>query len=654
MRNTITVLFTVLCLGGLQAQVAKNQVLQINATAENDGITLSWPAKTFTGSYHIFRRSSPEGYNWNSNPLTILNSSATNFKDPDILPGQSAEYWIARVEGSNATAYGYIFAGNQVPEVPYKGGMVLLIDSNYQVPLAAEITRLRNDLEAEGWITDVLYAGRTESPVTVKNRLVPFVKSRRRTVTTLMIIGHVPVPYSGGFTGNGTNYPPPDGHVEGSGNHTGAWPADAYYGDLDGLWEDVNINLTTGNQSRHHNVPGDGKFDPCKLPGQVELEVGRVDLFNMPAFGLSDTVLMRNYFNRNHAWRTGQLKATERALIDDNFTSFNLASTGWHNFSCFFPIDSVFARDYMTELRNNSYLWSYGCGAGSYTSCNGIGTTTNFASDSLRHIFTILAGSFFGDWDIANNLLRAPLGRSALASFWGGIPKWYIHTMALGNHIGFGTRVSMNNKERYFNGGFNASDSSVHIALMGDPSLCNRHLPPARGLKAVSSNKLIRLTWNKSSGDFDSYAIFRHDTAKNIFYRVGVVSSADTSFTDSFNFYTGNYRYIVRTRNLETTGSGSYFNLGGGSSTYVFHLNNLNSFADTPLRFYPNPSTGIIQYEGENLSGFRLYDQSGRNLQFRHNSETKVLDISHLPAGIYILRCQNASGHQISTSIIKQ
>lgn len=642
-------------LGNLEAQVGKTQVILVSATAAADGITLSWPSRSFTntGSWVLYRRNSLSSKSWGT-PIANLPAATTSYKDLTLLPGNGADYWLIAVDGANAVAYGYLYGVNQLREVPYKGGVVLLIDSNYMVPLAAEINRLQNDLESEGWFVDRMYAGRNSSPASVKSKLVPFVNSRRRPISTLLILGHVPVPYSGGFTGNGTNYPPPDGHVEGSGNHTGAWPADGYYGDLDGIWEDLMIQLTTGAQTRNHNIPGDGKFDPTKFPGSIELEVGRVDLYNMPIFGKSDTLLMKNYLNRNHQWRTARSSAIERGLIDDNFTSLNLSSTGWQNFTDFFGPDSIVSsKDYMTELKNNSYLWSYGCGAGSYTTCSGIGSSSNFATDSLKHVFTILAGSFFGDWDVSNSFLRAPLGRSALASFWGGIPKWYMHTMAGGMHLGYGTRVSMNNNGLYFTGAFNYSDSSVHMALMGDPTLCNRHLAPVKGLSAQSVNKTVNLRWNKSYGNFDGYVVYRHDTAKNIFHRVSRYVVKDTFYTDSFNYFSGNYRYIVRTIKKETTASGSYFNLGGGSTTDVQHTNALETPQKSQISFYPNPGNGILNYSGSGLNSFELYDISGRQFPLEHLADKQQLQFTALPAGNYILRCKDEFGFDISTTIIK-
>src|SRR5207253_1848922 len=110
---------------------------------------------------------------------------------------------------------------------------------------------------------------------------------------------HVPVPYSGKIN--------PDGHSD----HVGAWPADVYYGDIDGNWTDTTVDFTQSTRPpsdaadnlRLTNRPGDGKFDQDQIPSAVELEVGRVDLANMPGddyWGVdavipSETELLRRY-----------------------------------------------------------------------------------------------------------------------------------------------------------------------------------------------------------------------------------------------------------------------------------------------------------------------------------------------------------------------
>jgi hypothetical protein len=661
MKRTITVFllaFTAALLP-LKAQISKGQVIMLHVTTQSDGIMLTWPSASFSGSYIVFRRDNLTVKQWGTQ-LATLASSATSYKDAAVTPGKSYEYWVVQTNGTNALAFGYIHAGNQMKEVPFKGGIVLFIDSNYRVPLAAEINRLSADLTSEGWTVSKLYAGRKQTPVMARTALMQHVKSRKHAVSTVMLIGHIPVPYSGGFTGDQSNWPPPDGHIEGSGDHTGAWPADGFYGDVDGIWTDTDITMTTGSDQRNKNIPGDGKFDPTKFPGTIELEVGRIDLYDMPAFGLSDTVLTRNYLNRNHLWRTGQTHSVERALIDDNFGGLNLASTGFHNFSAFFPKDSIFEnRDYMSTMKSSPYLWSLGCGAGWYTSCSGVGNTSDFANDSIQNIFTSISGSFFGDWDYSNSFLKAPLCKSALGSFWGGIPKWYVHTMGLGKHIGFGTRATQNNQNTvapntgmYFTGQFNYSDSSIHIALMGDPTLCNRHLPPVKGLTATSANKQVKLKWNKSQGTFDGYAVYRVDTASDIYTRVSRYNITDTTYNDSFNYVSGDYIYVVRTIKKETTASGSYYNLGGGNNTSVKHTNTISKLAKPSLHIYPNPSKGILYFNDPALHDFEIYDIMGRQLELSVNGQNQI-DISSLAPGNYILRCLDGNNLEISMPVIK-
>src|SRR6185436_1061279 len=84
-------------------------------------------------------------------------------------------------------------------------------------------------------------------------------------VKGVLLIGEVPVPYSGSLAKD--NRP----------DHVGAWPCDAYYGDVDGIWTDNTVNLPNTARSANRNVPGDGKFDQNTLPSAVEIPVGRLD-----------------------------------------------------------------------------------------------------------------------------------------------------------------------------------------------------------------------------------------------------------------------------------------------------------------------------------------------------------------------------------------
>jgi len=635
------------------AQVAKDQVLRVQAKAEIDGsITLSWPASNFSGNFDIYKRLNQTDNAWGS-PIATLPGNQVSYADKTVKIGEAFEYQLIKRTGATTEALGYIFAGNKWAEPKQFGRVILLIDSNYRLPLQADLNTLQTDLQKEGYLVERMYAGRKELVTDVKKRIENTYKATNPKPSCLFIIGHVPVPYSGYFSANGTA-PPPDGHIEGSGNHTGAWPADVYYGILDGFFSDDWVDCTTGAQTRNHNVPGDGKFDDTKLSADASLEVGRVDFFNMPAFGSNDTLLTQKYLQRNHAWRTAQWKVTERALIDNNFTGFNLASTGYATFAALIGSDSTFDnRDYLTSQKNGGYLWSYGCGAGSFTSCNGIGNTAAFVNDSFENVFTILAGSFFGDWDVQNNFLKAPIASKSLASFWGGIPKWYVHHMGLGERIGKGAKITQNNKGFYFTGNFNSSANSMHIALMGDPTLTMRNLPPMESLTAISENKQVKLFWNKLAAN-NQYAVYIVDTLNNIYNRLNEQIITDTFYTDANNHYSGNYLYAVKPISLETTASGSFYKVGGAAFARVNHVNSLSNKLENSFAFtvYPNPlsannSLHIHCYLHEKaVMQFQLFDMQGRQVWFSQNQDLSsgkqdiVVEKMPVPAGVYFLQVQ--------------
>ena len=95
---------------------------------------------------------------------------------------------------------------------------------------------------------------------------------------------------------------------------------------MDGVWTDSPCT-THASELRNRNVPGDGKFDQSDIPSPVELEVGGWHLsclpgrhyWGGPATFPSELELLRNYLNKDHAFRHKQLTAPARALIYDDF-----------------------------------------------------------------------------------------------------------------------------------------------------------------------------------------------------------------------------------------------------------------------------------------------------------------------------------------------
>jgi hypothetical protein len=638
------------------SQVAKSQTIPVEIKVNSDGLNFNFPSSSSTSTYNIFYRplfkqvstfnTLTSGVPGSSVLFEVKSSNDINQITKENNP---FEYILTKTENGSTTALGYSLSGVKYNPPVNRKHVILLIDSSYLLALNTELDQLVEDLYFMGWQVSKVFAGRNESAETVKERLKKHHYSQIKTPETLFIIGHVPVPYSGYFSSQGTKYPP-DGHAEGSGNHTGAWPADSYYGDFEGIWTDRNVTCTTGTQTRHHNIPKDGKFDQSVIPSDVVLEIGRADFFNMSAFSNNDTALTKQYLNRIHDWRLGKISMEKRALIDNNFTGLNLASTGYQNLPCFVGLDSVFDdRDYFTAQKQGSYLWSYGCGAGSYTSCNGIGSTTDFvkAKDSFQNAFTILAGSYFGDFDVKNSLLKAPLLTGSLNCFWGGIPKWYVHHMALGSNIGFGAMITMNNTTEYFNGQFNGSDRGVFISLMGDPTITLAPPQTISNLTASSNNGKVQLNWT-ASPDADFYEVYLLDTSnkaghiKNL--RKKDFTSYTTNFSDDENWTSGKFEYLVCAVRLDTTGAGTYYNRSKFMSVKVDHVNSLRAISDNTIKIYPNPSGGKVHLKGfptEKISIFNVQGQLIKEVKLNESKLYLELNLEDLMPGMYWISACN-------------
>ncbi len=564
-------------------------------------LTLKWPASTDGTNYYLYKR--PLGsHEWKS--LATIGISETKYVDNTIQMGEAFEYRVYRASGTSVKAFGYIYGGLNKKETPFRHGLILVVDSNYIIPLESEIQRLEEDLFADGWFVYTMYASRTEKPDSVKFRIKE-IYEKNADITTLFLLGNIPIPYSGNFA------VPPDGHVVGSGSHTDAWPADVYYGDLDGPWTDNTVNVQTSKKQKAWNIPFDGKFDQSYIPSEVELEVGRVDLTNLSDFPDDDTTLTRYYLDKNHNFRNCLVQVSRRALVDDHFKTLNLASTGWDNLTAFFGVDSVQDKDYFTTLKENDYLWSYGCGAGSPNSCAGLkgdnrAYAKDFATDTVQTVFTILAGSYFGDWDYDNSFLRAPLASKpmALACFWGGIPKWHVFHMAMGEHIGLGTRITQENKDYnkdYFHGAFNYAEGKIHIALMGDPTLRMHPFVPPSNLTVDSiGGSKANLSWSASTDpDILGYHIYNATTKYGKYERVNDEIVTSTTYADN-KARNGMNVYVVKAVKLETTASGTYYNLSNGimdSVSTQWSVGVEENFSEADINLYPNPSDGKFYVE---------------------------------------------------------
>ena len=183
----------------------------------------------------------------------------------------------------------------------------------------------------------------------------------------------------------------------------------------------------------------------------MQLQVSRVDFNDLPVYGETEEELLQDYLEKAHEFKTAEYVPMERGLVDQGtFTGMpeGFAQNGCRNFTAFFGSDNVDHIDYWTNLNGNDYLWSYGCGGGSYTSVAGLNdggslTSAGIVAGYSGSTFTMLFGSYFGDWDVTNNLMRTAVANGrTLACSWAARPNWYYHNMALGENLGYSTLLS--------------------------------------------------------------------------------------------------------------------------------------------------------------------------------------------------------------------
>lgn len=591
----------------------------------NPTIKLKWERSGYVENYIIFKRSL--GNVTFGSAIASLDSLSTEWTDVNVKLNEVYEYQVLGLgkkyvkENDTLFAYrvfaatGYTLAGIEAIPTFLRGTALILVDETMKESLTNELAIFQADLEAEGYNVIIQSAPRAEKfekeKVVATKQIINSITKQNSDITNILLIGRVPVPYSGDFN--------PDAHPD----HRGAWPADVYYGTADNIWSDQTINSTVADRQENKNVPGDGKFDLTNLPPtySVPIAVGRIDMYGMKLFydttkAKPELELVKKYLKRNHDYRNGKLNPEWKALVDDNFSAHSypeaFAASGWRALTNFFPSSNIKAEDYITTLSTNTYLWSYGCGGGSYTSCGGVGNSSDFVSKGNNGIFTFLFGSYFGDWDIENNFLRSPLAakEGALTIGWSGRPHWFMHHMNLGEPIGTSLLATQNNNNIYLpniyytaqypNGVlFTVGTRQVHIALLGDPTLkmFNKRVPQPKNLQVTElKNGYLNLKWDAPEGLKNvKYIIYRNTEKSPRFVMATPQPITATEFEDKFLF-DGVVNYKVLALDLDTSRSGSFYvtsRPANGSIKTVDVAETNNQFVNV----YPNPATEFVTIE---------------------------------------------------------
>jgi hypothetical protein len=525
----------------------------------------NWP----TNALSVQRRAAGES-DWSTLASDL---TAWSWRDTNVTLGRRYEYRV----GDR-----YLLSAIEAPPVFERGKVLLLVDRTVAQPLADELEQFQSDLVGDGWSVaraeverqdDRDWAATAEAVRRIKARIVEAYRAASNDLQAVLLVGHVPIPYSGHLA--------PDGHGY------RAWPADVFYGDVDGRWTDTNNFINTGgfNEPRHQNRPSDGKFDQNAVPpnadglARLELAVGRVDFADLPVFEgaahlgrprnaeQTEHALLRLYFRKNHRYRHREFTLPERCLVTDTtgwgsdlIYAMALASAG----RCFgWQAGRMLEGDLF--VHPGGALWGLQFGrAGSNSISDGRHQSDQFADPQRepRVAFALLDGSYLGDFAYRNNFLRAFLGTPnyGLAALWGRWLPWRLEQLALGEWLGTALRRAVNEPRLPRT----STPYNAYAAILGDPTLRLFVVAPPAKLNAEARDGRVRLSWQAAPDPGARYVVLRSTAGQQGRFEVlGSGPSAETEFIDSAP-PAGPKLYQVRALRRVTSASGSFTNTSQG------------------------------------------------------------------------------------------
>lgn len=135
----------------------KDYVVQVTILVQTSPpkIRLVWPRDANANRYDIYRKALTAS-TWGTPIKSITTTSvpaardALGYTDTTVAVGSTYEYRVSKM-ATGYNAIGYVYAGIEALLTENRGKLVLIVDETHAFTLAAELTRLEQDLTGDGW-----------------------------------------------------------------------------------------------------------------------------------------------------------------------------------------------------------------------------------------------------------------------------------------------------------------------------------------------------------------------------------------------------------------------------------------------------------------------------------------------------------------------
>jgi len=209
----------------------------------------------------------------------------------------------------------------------------IFINSLLQYGIETAFLRFVADLEMEGYDMNIYTVINDGDEAAIKDILIS--EWNTRQIVGAILVGDIAVAW----------YEMTEPEEWGS-NHV-EFPIDLYYMDLDGLWFDRDAD---GLYEDHTDGTGDLEAD---------IWVGRLFALNLSYHGAAEVAMMNNYFDKNHRYRTGELRLYDEALayIDNDWCIYGWedeVALAYPNTDAVIDVYETNREDYMERVREST------------------------------------------------------------------------------------------------------------------------------------------------------------------------------------------------------------------------------------------------------------------------------------------------------------